>query len=660
MKNKLLLVIISIVSSIAVSSLQAQSLNAEVFDLLDLNYKGLEQVKTHLEAGDNLAAADALLIYYKNRTHIHHPDINLKMIDLSEKEQVWADEGLEHKFFAHKGYQPSYFYGEDIRWDFWPIQDNELRWQLHRHKWWSPMGKAYRLSHNEKYVQEWIFQYLDWIKKNPLIDENKLNPTDQEKKTIENMRFAWRPLEVSHRLEDQTRQFVYFNTSENFTSAFLTVFLANYHRHAEHILRHYSKQGNHLLFEAQRMIYAGVFFPEFKDAAKWRKSGMTILGEEIKKQVYEDGMQYELDPHYHLASINIFYKALKMADINGFKNEFTQDYRRTLEKMTDIVYNMSFPDYTMPCFGDAKAVNKKEMIKHYKRWQKIFPNNQALAYFATTGKEGSSPSYLSKDYRQSGYYIFRNGWQADATVMVFKAGPPAFWHNQPDNGTFELYVKGRNFFPDAGSYVYGGNEKVLKERNWFRQTMVHKTLTLDNQNIETTDSKLLLWDISTKNMQKMVVENQSYKNLKHQRALFFIDETFFVIFDRAVGAALGAVGIHYQLAEGNAMFNKNNFSVNTSYSDKNNIMVKAFGDNSMELKEEEGWVSYNYRQKSKRPAFVFESNKKDDKPVRFLTVLVPYSTDKPEVSAIILPSEENEVEIELKMNNKKYTLYASW
>ena len=35
-------------------------------------------------------------------------------------------------FFVHKGYQPSYNYGKDINWQYWPVQDNELRWQLHR------------------------------------------------------------------------------------------------------------------------------------------------------------------------------------------------------------------------------------------------------------------------------------------------------------------------------------------------------------------------------------------------------------------------------------------------------------------------------------------------------------------------------------------------
>src|SRR5690554_6401378 len=178
----------------------------EVFELLDLNREGLEKVKSLHDAGNYQGAAQALLDYYKNRTSVNHPDINLQNIRISEQEQKWADDGLEHVFFSHRGYQPSFFYGDDVEWELWPVKDNELRWQRHRHKWWSPMGKAYRVSGDEKYAEEWKFQYLDWIEKNPLVkldgrDRESLSP--EELKKLENSRFAWRPLEVSNRLQDQ-------------------------------------------------------------------------------------------------------------------------------------------------------------------------------------------------------------------------------------------------------------------------------------------------------------------------------------------------------------------------------------------------------------------------------------------------------------------------
>ncbi len=71
---------------------------------------------------------------------------------------------MQHIFYGQEGYEPT-FYGKDINWKYWPIKDNEVRWMLHRHKWFIPMGYAYRASKDEKYAKEWAFQYMDWIKK---------------------------------------------------------------------------------------------------------------------------------------------------------------------------------------------------------------------------------------------------------------------------------------------------------------------------------------------------------------------------------------------------------------------------------------------------------------------------------------------------------------
>lgn len=78
---------------------------------------------------------------------------------------------------------------------------------------------------------------------------------------VENVRFAWRPLEVSNRLQDQTSQFQLFLPSPSFTPDFLTEFLVNYYKHAVHILANYSDQGNHLLFEGSTHDLCRCLFP---------------------------------------------------------------------------------------------------------------------------------------------------------------------------------------------------------------------------------------------------------------------------------------------------------------------------------------------------------------------------------------------------------------
>lgn len=634
-------------------------INTKAFTQLDLNRPGLEKVKKLHAKGQYEAAAKELLKYYKTRQGVKHPEVNLEKITINETEQKWADEALEHRFFAHKGYQPSYFYGKDINWQHWPVQDNELRWQLHRQKWFIPFGKAYRVSGDEKYAKAWVEQFMDWIQKNPMPGSQIDYEDPGRKDAYQNMRYSWRPLEVSTRLQDQPAEFLYFLNSPAFTPEFLTEFLVNYYHHANHIMHNFSKQGNHLLFEGQRIIYAGTFFPEFKEAANWRKKGIEILNEEIKKQVYDDGMQYELDLGYHEAAINIFFKALNMAEANGFANEFPPAYLEIIEKMINVVVNTAFPDYSHPLFSDAKEGNKKELIKNLKKWAKVYPKNNDLQYMASEGKKGTVPAHLSKAYQTSGFYILRNGWDKESTMMIMKAGPPAFWHNQPDNGTFELYINGRNFFHDSGCYLYAGKGEVMKLRNWFRQTRVHNTLTLDNRDLETTDSKCLLFNTEGKN-DVFVYENPSYQGLTHRRSVFFVNREFFVIADEATGNATGTINLHYNLCEGAVKTVPEKAGVNTEFNDGNNIIVRSFTDVPMKMQEEEGWVSYRYNQRAKRLAYSLNVEKDSAKPARFITVILPVAdtAGAPEVTARFVNPEFNEkgLDIEIQVGTQKFQL----
>ncbi|PTQ93977.1 heparan-sulfate lyase [Mucilaginibacter yixingensis] len=621
---------------------------AALFARLDLKRPGLEAAGKLAAQGDYDNAAVALLKYYRQRTNATIPDYSTddratyagKKLPKGVQEK--ADKGMQHLFFVHTGYD--YFdYGKDINWQNWPVKDNEVRWQLHRMYWWEPMGLAYWSSGDEKYAKEWMLQYEDWIKKNPL------------GLSADNDRYAWRPLEVSERLESQLNLFIMFINSPNFTPQFLVEFLNNYANHADYLSGHYSEQGNHLLFESQRIIDAGCFFPEFSNADKWRKGGIENLNREIKKQIYPDGLQFELSPNYHVSMINVFLKALRATQLTGLENEFPQSYKNTTEQMIMALANFSFPDYVYPMFADSKLVYKNEMVKNYQKWVQVFPKNEMIHYLATEGKEGHLPAYLSYPLKTGGFYTFRNGWDMNSTVMVLRAGPRGEFHAQPDNGTFDLWVKGRDFTPDAGSYVYSGDASIMKLRNWYRQSMVHKTLTLNNQNMETCDAKLKYWKTSP-SLDVLQYENQSYPELKHRRTVLFVNKTYFVILDDAIGAAKGNVGIHFQLAEGNAVTDATHTSIRTDFNDNNNLLIQTFGP-AIKTVAEDGKVSYSYREEKPRPAVVFEQQKTNNNTTSFATVLYPYASGKPPVISLTKGADfdldKGKIDLTIKINNKE-------
>ena len=193
-------------------------------------------------------------------------------------------------------------------------------------------------------------------------------------------------------------------------------------------------------------------------------------------------------------------------------------------------------------------------------------------------------------------------------------------------------------------------------RDWFRQTCVHNTLTLDNKNLETTESKTLLWQPDG-NQQVLVTQNPSYKNLDHRRTVFFVDQTYYVIVDEALGSATGNLNLHYLLTDGKTSTEKN--TIRTDYKGESNVMIACNSASPMELKQEEGWYSTAYRKKTARPSFSFNVDKKDAKPVRFVTIIYP-GKDVKSVSATgkVISSTDKSLKVSVKVNGKKQQL--SW
>lgn len=626
-----------------------------ILNLFDLDYKGLEQVKNQYNKGNYQESAKELLKYYRQATPFIHPSFSLEQVNATDADMEFASKGMAHIFYSVKGREPE-FYGDEIDWTYWPSHDYEVRWQLHRMYWWQPMGKVYYATKDESYAKEWTVQYMDWITKNPM-------PHEEVKvlKGKPNSHFAWRPLEISHRIQDQIIQFQLFLQSDSFTPEFLLEFIYNYSRQADFIMANYTPHGNHLLFQAQRMIFAGICFPELKHSSVWRKSGITKLNEEIKKQVFEDGGHYELDLGYHMASINIFAAALKVANLNGYEKEFPVSFGETIRKMITLTYNTNFSNNTNPLFSDTRTTAPKVMLRNYNDWLGFFPNDEELNYFASNRKSGHAPTYLSKAFPETGYYVFRNDWNKDVIQMVLKAGEKAGWHNQPDNGTFELNIRGRNFFPDSGCYLYSGDAKINKEREWFRQTSVHNTLTLDGKN-SNSSPKLLSWTTSdTSDVLSYVNESysiDSLTSLSHTRTVHFIDKKFFVIIDEATGNAQGNVAIHYNFIEGkdqtsSTISNSKENSIVTTFNDGNDVVLKVFSKQNAELKKERGRVSYHYNKFLERDAYSFNVMKATNAPITYITVIVPTSN-----TSIVnkIGVKYKKKSIQLVVDGVKYTL----
>lgn len=646
------------------------AINTQIFETINLDYPGLEKAKAFYEEEEHGNAVKKILEYYRMRTGIVNPAISLINTTVTEDDKLKANFALDsYRFFVNNYFEDatakmpySLNDGGEIDWEFAPSgADNEYQRQLHRHQWFVPQAKVYRVTRDERYIQSWINVYRDWLESNPIPTSGTNNTT-------------WWQLQVAERTLGQTQLFEYYKNSTHFTPEWLAEFMVHFAKHADFLVEYPYQGGNILISQASALVSAGVLFPEFKNAENWKNTGFQILDNEVKNQFLEDGMHVELDFSYHISAIADFYEIMKLAEANK-KNvgDAAANFNQYLQKAAEVVMHFTYPNYftnppggqLVPGFNDTRQSSwtRSVLNRNFMRYNEMFPQDNELLYMGTYGQRGTQPSTDPKAFLSSGYYVLRNGWERSSTTLIhsnnYAEGPIQVWsHNQPDNGTFELYHNGRNFFPDAGVYAYmsdGDNSA----REWYRQTRVHNTMTLNEQNIVNALGKSL--GVFSDDQQEVIVtENQGYNNLKHRRYIFFVEKKFFVLVDEGIGEASGTVNLNFHLCEGDdeVVLSTGQHGAHTNFSDGNNIIARTFGNGTLTTTSFEGRLSYAPGVMSYRKAYTVNMPKTADETARYITVLYPSS----EAATVQVDAEFKEpyrdsgVSIDVVVDGKTYNL----
>lgn len=573
--------------------------NSRVFGMLDLDRQGLEQVKSLYAEGELYKAAVALKDYWRTSRTVVNPNVDLTNTSYSAVEKNRADQALKEngyrfyvKNYAETGKDSDpdaqYYSFSDgnggINWTFSLTGETQFDIQKHRHQWVLPQAKVYWGTKNEIYVRSYMEVYSSWLAAHPCPGAATGNYAIASSDPLYDM---WTDLQASSRVMDQIDVLDYYIGSESLTPEFLTHFLAAYADAVECIRANpYAEQlSNHRLYEIQAVFTAAVMMPEFKNASQWLSEASADLGVQVKTQFAEDGVLVEMDPGYHIPMVSIFYDTHRVASANDRLDVFPSDYRSYLEKAVRFVRDLAYPDYSLEDFNDVRSSswNKSTLTKNFVKYAEMFPDDQTLQYWATGFSSGTAPQELLSTYTATGWYMLRNGWTKNSTMLILKnnynekAGGGVWWHCQPDNGTVSLYHDGRHFLPDAGAYTYTNGET----RNSFRATAMHNTLT---RNLETIADSRMRGKYVTSSVSDdclMVrVENQSYGNIRHERVVFMVDGKYYVIVDSALGSAVNtSIETSWHLCPGEVVFDayeSNAYGCHTAFADGNNMMFKTF------------------------------------------------------------------------------------
>jgi len=262
----------------------------------------------------------------------------------------------------------------------------------------------------------------------------------------------------------------------------------------------FSSANNHLIAEAAGLFLLGELCSDFPDAAEWASYGHETLSQEIPLQILADGVGAEQSPTYTAFTLEWMLLACRISEVTNkpfpplvidrLKKAITH-----LQWMTDegghqpnIGDNdegrvvISRPnredDYTSSVVTSLSALLEVPSAKlstetpHLRETLVTMPKSGNLAQL-----EGA------RTFDEGGYTVFRSYIKQRAALLVFDHGPLGYLsiaaHGHADALAVWLHIDDVPVLVDAGTYLYHGGHE---DRDYFRGTSAHNTLTLDNDN----------------------------------------------------------------------------------------------------------------------------------------------------------------------------------
>jgi hypothetical protein len=361
--------------------------------------------------------------------------------------------------------------------------DVKVPWELSRLQWLIPAGQAYLLTGDERYAQTVRGVIEEWIEANPYaIGVNWACTMDV---AIRGISLCW----LFHTFHDAKAWA---------DDGFRFQFLRQLYLHGDFTSRHLEwsdVNGNHLLADAAGLTIFGLFFGNGAGPRQWQQEGWQILSDELPRQVFADGVDFEASTAYHRLVLELFLLPALYRRARGF--DIPSTYSAALSRMATFAAAYSRHDGTSPLWGDADdgralPFGPQAMTDHRYLIAQVglaFDDSELLAtasgpmseVFWLLGSQASAipkipATVQSQAFPHGGVYVMRS---VDDHVFI-DCGPVGMagrgGHGHNDCLSLEVSLAGVNLITDCGTFVYSADPN---ERNRFRATAAHNTPIID-------------------------------------------------------------------------------------------------------------------------------------------------------------------------------------
>ena len=264
--------------------------------------------------------------------------------------------------------------------------------------------------------------------------------------------------------------------------------------------------------------FVASYWPDIPEAPAWRalaESKLPFLYSGIDK----DGGWWEKTIAYHIFTFDLveewFSAAKKLHGVDLFGRELNG---RRLDMMLDWLVKMAPPGGEMPLFNDSQKLNLQRggaalrMAKTLARGDffkalNLREDKAAPAEPDRPEIEWRTPAFTSVLLEESGYGIFRNGWEPDDFYGAVKFGEHGGGHGHFDKASVYVQAYGHPWLIDPG---YGQ-----------RETYKHNTVVVDGRDQDRATGNLLAWHHGD-TMDVIAVSHRGYEDVVHRRAVFYV------------------------------------------------------------------------------------------------------------------------------------------
>ncbi len=647
----------------------------ELFDRINLDYPGLEQVKQAVDNSDWPAACRALADYYR------HSDTAEKLGGDSTRPQSERGESADSilqdvfTFQSVTGKQPRRDDG-GLDWlNLGPRNDLEWAYFLNRHMIFVDLLGAWKASGDSKYSRHFDALIHDWVLANPAPEESEWTVN-------------WRVLEAGLRMAWAWPESFYgFVPSEDMSPTAIILMLSSIHGHADYLKKYHWKEHNHAVMELFGLIKLALFWPEFKQSEEWLAYGMKHFSHELEFEVYPDGVQNELTSHYHGVPLVYFEAVMQLMEKSG--RPVSSDFRTTVLAM----YN--YFAYTMRPDGNGLLNNDSDLDNNRSRVGRAAEryNRGDWSYIVNNGEQGTKPTgNASIVFPWAGEVVLRNGWSGDAQWAFFDAGPWGWSHQHNDKLHLSVSAYGRDILVDSGRYWY----KPDVWRGYFLSSKAHNIVLIDGM-VQKPDNKLtdtpitgnyaLLPDfdfvISTfdkgfefdkfseeygkeqiaKASGESVIGKPLVSDTQHTRALLYLKDRYYVVADMIVTPKPVEATALWHFHPDCTVVSERGSVASTDKGEGNVRIVPAVSrgwkvalSKGQEPPDIQGWYSVRYNEKEAESVASF-SRRVNDREV-FAWVIVPGRGKVAEPKVSVLDSPKGSIRLSVALPGEKATEIA--